>query len=197
MSQEPCLHCARRTLLVELFLDFGFVLAAGQHLRVVCRVLDRHRHGRGAAVVGVAHDHLVRRHGLDQRDAIVDHELPADGDADGTDQQPATGVQAKGGSRDIAIRRRGQEEVIYVDFGLEVITDHDSDPGEPPQRNLLLVMSDITSRKCLENELHRLAYVDLLTDLLHLARLEGLDACMIGQTAQIHFVVEIEKARTP
>ena len=67
--------------------------------------------------------------------------------------------------RDIAIRRRGQEEVIYVDFGLEVITDHDSDPGAPPQRNLLLVMSDITSRKCLENELHRLAYVDLLTDL--------------------------------
>ena len=39
--------------------------------------------------------------------------------------------------------------------------------------------------------------IDLLTDLLHLARLEGLDACTIGQTAQIHFVVEIEKARTP
>ena len=41
------------------------------------------------------------------------------------------------------------------------------------------------------------AIIDLLTDLLHLARLEGLDACMIGQTAQIHFVVEIEKARIP
>ena len=41
------------------------------------------------------------------------------------------------------------------------------------------------------------AIIDFLTDLLHLARLEGLDACMIGQTAQIHFVVEIEKARTP
>ena len=39
--------------------------------------------------------------------------------------------------------------------------------------------------------------IDLLTDLLHLARLEGLDACMIGHTAQIHFVVEIEKARIP
>ena len=39
--------------------------------------------------------------------------------------------------------------------------------------------------------------IDLLTDLLHLARLEGLDGCTIGQTAQIHFVVEIEKARTP
>lgn len=39
--------------------------------------------------------------------------------------------------------------------------------------------------------------IDLLTDLLHLAQTEGLDACMIGQTAQIHFVVEIEKARTP
>ena len=39
--------------------------------------------------------------------------------------------------------------------------------------------------------------IDLLTDLLHLARREGLDACRIGQTAQIHFVVEIEKARRP
>ena len=39
--------------------------------------------------------------------------------------------------------------------------------------------------------------IDLWTDLLHLARLEGLNACMIGQTAQIHFVVEIEKARIP
>ena len=36
-----------------------------------------------------------------------------------------------------------------------------------------------------------------VADLLHLARLEGLDACTIGQTAQIHFVVEIEKARIP
>ena len=41
------------------------------------------------------------------------------------------------------------------------------------------------------------AIIDLLTDLLHLARLEGLDADMISQTAQIHFVVEIEKARMP
>ena len=42
-----------------------------------------------------------------------------------------------------------------------------------------------------------IAIIDLLTDLLHLARLEGLDAWTIGQTAQIHFVVEIEKARMP
>ena len=66
--------------------------------------------------------------------------------------------------RDIAIRRQGKEE-IFVDFQLEVITDHDNDPDTPPHQNLLLVMSDITSRKNLENELHRLAYVDLLTDL--------------------------------
>ena len=39
--------------------------------------------------------------------------------------------------------------------------------------------------------------IDLLTDLLHLAQTEGLDACTIGQTVQIHFVVEIEKARMP
>jgi hypothetical protein len=39
--------------------------------------------------------------------------------------------------------------------------------------------------------------IDLLTDLLHLARNEGLDAFKLGQTALTHFVVEIEKARMP
>jgi hypothetical protein len=39
--------------------------------------------------------------------------------------------------------------------------------------------------------------IDLLTDLLHLAQTEGQDGFMLGQTAQMHFLVEIEKARTP
>ena len=39
------------------------------------------------------------------------------------------------------------------------------------------------------------AIIDLLTDLLHLARLEGLDACMISQTARMHFLVETEHTR--
>ncbi len=39
--------------------------------------------------------------------------------------------------------------------------------------------------------------IDLLTDLLHLARLEGLDGFMLGQTAQMHFLVETEHLRKP
>ncbi len=41
------------------------------------------------------------------------------------------------------------------------------------------------------------AIIDLLTDLLHLARLEGQDGFMLGQTAQMHFLVETEHTRNP
>ena len=67
-------------------------------------------------------------------------------------------------TRDLAIKCRSGEE-IFIASGLEVIVEHDEAPNHSPSRNLLLVMADITSRKRLENELHRLAYVDLLTDL--------------------------------
>ena len=39
--------------------------------------------------------------------------------------------------------------------------------------------------------------IDLLTDLLHLAHIEELDAFDLALTALKHFVVEIEKVRTP
>ena len=87
--------------------------------------------------------------------------------------------------RDIAIRRPDQEEV-FIDFRLEVITDSDSDPDSPPYQNLLLVMSDITSRKRLENELHRLAYVDLLTDLPNRRMFMECIESLIAETEENH-----------
>jgi hypothetical protein len=39
--------------------------------------------------------------------------------------------------------------------------------------------------------------IDLLTDLLHLAQTEGQDGFMLGQTAQMHFLVETEHTRNP
>jgi hypothetical protein len=39
--------------------------------------------------------------------------------------------------------------------------------------------------------------IDLLTDLLHLAQIEGQDGFMLGQTAQMHFLIETEHMRNP
>ena len=38
--------------------------------------------------------------------------------------------------------------------------------------------------------------LDLLTDTLHLARIEGLDACQLGYTAMARFLIEIKRSRT-
>ena len=38
--------------------------------------------------------------------------------------------------------------------------------------------------------------IDLLTDLMHLARTEGLDGFMLAQTAMMHFLVEAEQERS-
>ena len=38
--------------------------------------------------------------------------------------------------------------------------------------------------------------IDLLTDTLHLARIEGLDACQLGYTAMARFLVEIKHSRS-
>ena len=38
--------------------------------------------------------------------------------------------------------------------------------------------------------------LDLLTDTLHLARIEGLDACQLGYTAMARFLVEIKHSRS-
>ena len=38
--------------------------------------------------------------------------------------------------------------------------------------------------------------LDLLTDTLHLARIEGLDACQLGYTAMARFLVEIKRSRS-
>ena len=38
--------------------------------------------------------------------------------------------------------------------------------------------------------------LDLLTDTLHLARIEGLDACQLGSAAMARFLVEIKRSRT-
>ena len=38
--------------------------------------------------------------------------------------------------------------------------------------------------------------LDLLTDTLHLARIEGLDACQLGYTALARFLVEIKRSRS-
>jgi len=38
--------------------------------------------------------------------------------------------------------------------------------------------------------------LDLLTDTLHLARIEGLDACQLGSAAMARFLVEIKRFRT-
>lgn len=35
--------------------------------------------------------------------------------------------------------------------------------------------------------------IDLLTDLMHLARTEGLDGFMLAQTAMMHFLVEVKQ----
>ena len=37
--------------------------------------------------------------------------------------------------------------------------------------------------------------LDILTDTLHLARIEGLDACQLGYTAMARFLVEIKHSR--
>ena len=37
--------------------------------------------------------------------------------------------------------------------------------------------------------------LDLLTDTLHLARIEGLDACQLGYTAMARFLIEIKRSR--
>ena len=38
--------------------------------------------------------------------------------------------------------------------------------------------------------------LDMLTDTLHLARIEGLDACQLGYTAMARFLVEIKHSRS-
>ena len=38
--------------------------------------------------------------------------------------------------------------------------------------------------------------LDLLTDTLHLARIEGLDACQLGSAAMARFLIEIKRSRT-
>ena len=38
--------------------------------------------------------------------------------------------------------------------------------------------------------------LDLLTDTLHLARIEGLDACQLGSAALARFLVEIKRSRS-
>ena len=38
--------------------------------------------------------------------------------------------------------------------------------------------------------------LDLLTDTLHLARIEGLDACQLGFAAKARFLIEIKRSRT-
>ena len=38
--------------------------------------------------------------------------------------------------------------------------------------------------------------LDLLTDTLHLARIEGLDACQLGSAAMARFLVEIKRSRS-
>ena len=38
--------------------------------------------------------------------------------------------------------------------------------------------------------------LDLLTDTLHLARIEGLDACQLGYTALARFLIESKRSRT-
>ena len=38
--------------------------------------------------------------------------------------------------------------------------------------------------------------LDLLTDTLHLARIEGLDACQLGSAAIARFLVEIKRSRS-
>ena len=51
------------------------------------------------------------------------------------------------------------------------------DPGESPRSLETLIL-------------------DLLTDTLHLARIEGLDACQLGYTAMARFLVEIKRSRS-
>lgn len=51
------------------------------------------------------------------------------------------------------------------------------DPGESPRTLETLIL-------------------DLLTDTLHLARIEGLDACQLGSAALARFLVEIKHSRT-
>ena len=38
--------------------------------------------------------------------------------------------------------------------------------------------------------------LDLLTDTLHLARIEGLDACQLGSAALARFLIEIKRSRS-
>ena len=38
--------------------------------------------------------------------------------------------------------------------------------------------------------------LDLLTDTLHLARIEGLDACQLGSAAMARFLVEIKRSQS-
>ena len=51
------------------------------------------------------------------------------------------------------------------------------DPGESPRSLETLIL-------------------DLLTDTLHLARIEGLDACQLGSAAMARFLIEIKRSRT-
>ncbi len=39
---------------------------------------------------------------------------------------------------------------------------------------------------------HETGIIDLMADLMHLARREGLDASNLSQTAQVHFLLEFE-----
>ena len=38
--------------------------------------------------------------------------------------------------------------------------------------------------------------LDMLTDTLHLARIEGLDACQLGSAAMARFLIEIKRSRS-
>ena len=51
------------------------------------------------------------------------------------------------------------------------------DPGESPRSLETLIL-------------------DLLTDTLHLARIEGLDACQLGSAAMARFLVESKRSRS-
>lgn len=66
-------------------------------------------------------------------------------------------------TRDVVILKSNQL-VIDVEIRIESIT-HDKNPGQGQEQNFLMVLSNITTRKHLEKELHQLAFYDKLTDL--------------------------------
>ena len=66
---------------------------------------------------------------------------------------------------------------------------HAPAPARPAAASSLLNPGD--SPRTLETLI-----LDLLTDTLHLARIEGLDACQLGSAAMARFLVEIKRSRS-